>query len=56
MAATMNGDVQLAAAREVASAKPNDARVLKPYSPGCEELNMDFCHGLSSRSRTEAIA
>jgi uncharacterized protein len=40
MAMTMNGEVQLAAPREVVWAKLNDAEVLKQCIPGCEELNM----------------
>jgi uncharacterized protein len=40
MAMTMNGEVQLAAPREVVWAKLNDADVLKQCIPGCEELNM----------------
>ena len=39
MAMTMNGEVQLAAPREVVWAKLNDAEVLKQCIPGCEELN-----------------
>jgi carbon monoxide dehydrogenase subunit G len=39
MAMTMNGEVQLAAPREVVWAKLNDADVLKQCIPGCEELN-----------------
>jgi uncharacterized protein len=39
MAMTMNGEVQLAAPREVVWAKLNDAQVLKQCIPGCEELN-----------------
>jgi carbon monoxide dehydrogenase subunit G len=40
MAMTMNGEVQLAAPREVVWAKLNDAEVLRQCIPGCEELNM----------------
>ncbi len=40
MAMTMNGEVQLAAPREVVWAKLNDPEVLKQCIPGCEELNM----------------
>ena len=40
MAMTMNGEVQLAAPREVVWAKLNDAEVLKQCIPGCDELNM----------------
>jgi uncharacterized protein len=40
MAMTMNGEVQLAAPREVVWAKLNDAEVLKQCIPGCEELDM----------------
>jgi uncharacterized protein len=40
MAMTMNGEVQLAAPREVVWAKLNDAEVLKQCIPGCEQLNM----------------
>jgi uncharacterized protein len=39
MAMTMNGEVQLAAPRQVVWAKLNDAEVLKQCIPGCEELN-----------------
>jgi uncharacterized protein len=39
MAMTMNGEVQLAAPKEVVWAKLNDAEVLKQCIPGCEELN-----------------
>lgn len=39
MAMTMNGEVQLAAAREVVWTKLNDPEVLKQCIPGCEELN-----------------
>jgi uncharacterized protein len=39
MAMTMNGEIQLAAPREVVWAKLNDAEVLKQCIPGCEELN-----------------
>lgn len=38
MAMTMNGEVQLPAAREVVWAKLNDPEVLKSCIPGCEEL------------------
>jgi hypothetical protein len=40
MAMTMNGEVQLAAPREVVWGKLNDAEVLKQCIPGCEELAM----------------
>ena len=40
MAMTMNGEVQLAAPREVVWAKLNEAEVLKQCIPGCEELAM----------------
>ena len=36
MAMTMNGEVQLAAAREAVWAKLNDPEVLKACIPGCE--------------------
>jgi carbon monoxide dehydrogenase subunit G len=39
MAMTMNGEVQLAAARDVVWTKLNDPEVLKQCIPGCEELN-----------------
>jgi carbon monoxide dehydrogenase subunit G len=39
MAMTMNGEVQLAAPRDVVWAKLNDADVLKQCIPGCEELS-----------------
>src|SRR5205809_6536666 len=38
MAMTMNGEVQLAAPREVVWTKLNDPEVLKVCIPGCEEL------------------
>jgi hypothetical protein len=38
MAMTMNGEVQLAAPREVVWTKLNDPEVLKACIPGCEEL------------------
>ena len=38
MAMTMNGEVQLAAPREVVWGKLNDPDVLKVCIPGCEEL------------------
>ena len=38
MAMTMNGEIQLAARREVVWAKLNDPDVLKACIPGCEEL------------------
>ena len=38
MAMTMNGEVQLAAPREVVWEKLNDPEVLKACIPGCEEL------------------
>jgi uncharacterized protein len=38
MAMTMNGEVELAAPREVVWAKLNDPEVLKASIPGCEEL------------------
>jgi len=38
MARTMNGEVELAAPREVVWAKLNDPEVLKASIPGCEEL------------------
>ena len=41
MAMTMNGEVQLAAPREVVWAKLNDPEVLKLCIPGCEELTKD---------------
>ena len=50
MAMTMNGEVQLAAPREVVWAKLNDADVLKQCIPGCEELNM------SSPTEFQAVA
>ena len=39
MAMTMNGEVQLAAPRELVWAKLNDAEVLKACIPGCEQLD-----------------
>src|ERR1700729_3266079 len=50
MAMTMNGEVQLAATREVVWAKLNDATVLKQCIPGCEELDM------SSPTEFQAVA
>jgi carbon monoxide dehydrogenase subunit G len=47
---TMNGEVQLAAPREVVWAKLNDAEVLKQCIPGCEELNM------TSETEFQAVA
>src|SRR5260370_39270699 len=38
MAMTMNGEVQLAAPRDVVWTKLNDPAVLKACIPGCEEL------------------
>jgi carbon monoxide dehydrogenase subunit G len=38
MAMTMNGEIQLAAPRELVWAKLNDPDVLKACIPGCEEL------------------
>jgi uncharacterized protein len=38
MAMTMNGEVQLPAARAAVGAKQNDPHVLKASIPGCEEL------------------
>jgi carbon monoxide dehydrogenase subunit G len=38
MAMTMNGEIELAAPREVVWAKLNDPDVLKACIPGCEEL------------------
>lgn len=38
MAMTMNGEVQLAAPREVVWTKLNDPEILKACIPGCEEL------------------
>jgi carbon monoxide dehydrogenase subunit G len=40
MAMTMNGEVQLPAAREAVWAKLNDPEVLKACIPGCETLEM----------------
>jgi carbon monoxide dehydrogenase subunit G len=40
MAMTMNGQVQLAAPREVVWAKLNDGETLKACIPGCESLEM----------------
>ena len=39
MAMTMNGQIQLPAAREVVWAKLNDPEVLKSCIPGCEQLD-----------------
>jgi carbon monoxide dehydrogenase subunit G len=39
MAMTMNGEVQLAASKDVVWAKLNDPAVLKTCIPGCEELD-----------------
>ena len=39
MAMTMNGEVQLNAAREAVWAKLNDAETLKTCIPGCEQLD-----------------
>ena len=48
MAMTMNGEVQLAAPRDVVWAKLNDAEVLKQCIPGCEELNKTSDTGFSA--------
>jgi carbon monoxide dehydrogenase subunit G len=45
MAMTMNGEIQLAAPREVVWAKLNDPDVLKACIPGCEELEKTDDHG-----------
>lgn len=41
MAMMMNGEIQLAAPREVVWGKLNDPEVLKACIPGCEELKTD---------------
>lgn len=41
MALMMNGEIQLAAPREVVWGKLNDPEVLKACIPGCEELKTD---------------
>ncbi len=48
MAMTMNGEVQLAAPKEVVWAKLNDPEVLKQCIPGCEELNKTSDTGFSA--------
>jgi carbon monoxide dehydrogenase subunit G len=50
MAMTMNGEVELAAPREVVWAKLNDPDVLKACIPGCEQLDK------LSESEFQAIA
>ena len=50
MAMTMNGEVQLAAPRDVVWIKLNDADVLKQCIPGCEDLTM------SSPTEFQAVA
>jgi len=55
MAETMNGEVQLAAAREVVWAKLSDADALKPCGPGCESSTWTLPRTFR-RSRREAIA
>jgi uncharacterized protein len=50
MAMTMNGEVQLAAPREVVWAKLNEAEVLKQCIPGCEQLDM------TSQTEFQAVA
>jgi uncharacterized protein len=44
----MNGEVQLAAPRDVVWAKLNDPEVLKLCIPGCEELNKTSDTGFSA--------
>jgi carbon monoxide dehydrogenase subunit G len=45
MAMTMNGEVQLAAPREMVWTKLNDPEVLKACIPGCEELEKTEANG-----------
>jgi uncharacterized protein len=51
MAMTMNGEVQLAAAREAVWAKLNDPEVLKACIPGCEELEKTEDNGFRATAK-----
>ena len=51
MAMTMNGEVQLAAPREVVWAKLNEAEVLKQCIPGCESLEKTSDTEMKARVR-----
>ena len=54
MAMTMNGEVQLAAPREVVWTKLNDPEVLKACIPGCEELEKTEDSGFRCRPASRA--
>ena len=51
MAMTMNGEIQLAAPREVVWQKLNDPDVLKACIPGCEELETTDDQGFRAIAR-----
>jgi carbon monoxide dehydrogenase subunit G len=51
MAMTMNGEIQLAAPREVVWAKLNDPDVLKACIPGCEELEKTDDQGFRAAAK-----
>ena len=51
MAMTMNGEVQLAAPREVVWGKLNDPEVLKACIPGCEELEKTDDNGFRATAK-----
>lgn len=51
MAMTMNGEMRLAAPREVVWTKLNDPDVLKACIPGCEELEKIGDQGLRATAR-----
>ena len=51
MAMTMNGEIQLAAPREVVWQKLNDPDVLKACIPGCEELETTDNQGFRAIAR-----
>ncbi|MBR0897093.1 carbon monoxide dehydrogenase subunit G [Bradyrhizobium tropiciagri] len=51
MAMTMNGEIQLAAPRELVWKKLNDSDVLKACIPGCEELEKTDDQGFRAVAR-----
>ncbi|MHC2463346.1 SRPBCC family protein [Bradyrhizobium embrapense] len=51
MAMTMNGEIQLAAPRELVWQKLNDSDVLKACIPGCEELEKTADQGFRAVAR-----
>lgn len=51
MAMTMNGEIQLAVAREAVWAKLNDPDILKACIPGCEELEKTDDQGFRAVAR-----